>query len=87
MNEIYDADFDAIKQAIHDEHKRRCESDSDPVIWIDTSHAWTDGRNIYVNAECQNCMKGSDRTSLRDDPKYHIKPKQAPRRHNRRAAQ
>lgn len=87
MNEIYDADFDAIKQAIHDEHKRRCESDSDPVIWIDTSHAWTDGRNIYVNAECQNCMKGSDRTSLRDDQKYHIKPKQAPRRHNRRAAQ
>ena len=82
MNEIYDADFDAIKQAIHDEHKLHCESDSDPVIWIDTSHAWTDGRNIYVNAECQNCMKGSDRTSIRDDPKYHIKQKQAPRRHS-----
>lgn len=87
MNEINDANFDAIKQAIYDEHKRHCESDSDPVIWIDTSHAWTDGRNIYVNAECQNCMKGSDRTSLRDNKKYHIPPTKSTRRPSTNVAQ
>lgn len=75
MMEIHDADFDAIKQELHDEHKLHCESDHDPYIWIDTTHAWSDGRNIYVNAACQNCMKGSDRTPVREDQKFHIQTK------------
>lgn len=81
MVEIHDANFDAIKQAIHDEHKLHCESEYDPDIWIDTTKAWSDGRNIYVNAECQNCMKGSDRTPVREDSKLHIRPKKVSRRH------
>ena len=75
MMEIHDADFDTIKQEQHDEHKLHCESDHDPYIWIDMTHAWSDGRNIYVNAECQNCMKGSDRTPVREDQKFHIQTK------------
>ena len=39
MMEIHDADFDTIKQELHDEHKLHCESDHDPYIWIDTTHA------------------------------------------------
>lgn len=80
MMEIHDANFDAIRKELHDEHKLHCESEYDPYIWIDTNHAWSDGSNIYVNAGCQNCMKGSDRTPVREDPKFHIQAKTTRRR-------
>lgn len=81
MVEITDVDFEAVKKAIHDKHRLHCESGRDPYIWIDTSKAFSDGRNIYVNAECQNCMKGSDLTAVREDPKLHIRAKITKRRH------
>lgn len=82
MIEVHDVDFEAIRKALHDEHRLHCESDHDPCIWIDTTHAWSDGRNIYVHAECQNCMKGSDRVPVREDPKFHIQVKTTRKRHS-----
>lgn len=34
MVEIHDADFEAIRKELHDEHRLHCESDHDPYIWI-----------------------------------------------------
>ena len=73
MVEVFDVDFDAVRKELHDTHRQHCESDEDPYIWVDESHAWSDGRNLYVAAECMNCMKGSDRTAIREDEKFHKK--------------
>lgn len=80
MVKLTDVDFEAVRKEIHDRHRLRCESGRDPYIWIDTTKAFGDGRNIYVNAECQSCMKGSDFTSVKDDPKLHIQTKVTKRR-------
>lgn len=75
MVKLTDVDFEAVRKEIHDRHRLMCESGRDPYIWIDTTKAFGDGRNIYVNSECQSCMKGSDFTSVKDDPKLHIRAK------------
>lgn len=80
--EITDVDFEAVRKEIHDKHRLYCESGRDPYIWIDTTKAFSDGRNIYVNAGCQDCMKGSDFTAVREDPKLHIHAKVTKRRHS-----
>lgn len=68
-------DWKAIAKELINEHDLHCEADREdgrkPFIWIDASHAESDGRNIYVQAECQDCMQGVD-TAISDDAKYHI---------------
>lgn len=86
MVEIFDVDFDAVKKELHDTHRQHCESDENPYIWVDEDHAWTDGRNLYVAAECLNCMKGSDRTAIRENERFHKKTAKPAKRH-RPAAQ
>lgn len=80
--EITDVDFEAVKKELYDKHRQYCESGDDPYIWIDTTRAFSDGRNLYVNAGCQSCLKGSDFTSVKDDPKLHIHHKITKKRHS-----
>lgn len=76
-------DWKAIAKELINEHDLHCEADREdgrkPFIWINTAHAESDGRNIYVEAECQDCMQGVD-TAIRENSKYHIQPV----RHTRR---
>lgn len=71
IERIFDADFEAIREELYNEHRLHCDATHDPYIWIDTTEAFSDGRNIYVSAECQNCLKGSDMTPVRESEKFH----------------
>lgn len=80
---VTDANFDAIRKELAFVHDQYCPADRgarEPIIWLDESSVETDGRNLYISAECQDCMKGGE-TSIKENTKYHIQPKIQIRKH------
>lgn len=69
--EIYDADVEALRREISTKHGRHCPVTSNPRIWVG-SRVWSDGRNLYIDAECQECGKGDFPTSVRDSSIFHL---------------
>lgn len=73
---INDLNWDKVLLRLQKDHEPHCEAyqdeDNPVVIWADKSRqAYSDGRSIYVFAECQRCIKGGW-TSLKENPNLHI---------------
>lgn len=85
---VNDLDWDKVILQLQKDHAPHCEAyqdeDNPVIIWVDeTKQPYSDGRSIYVFAECQRCMKGG-RTSLKENPDLHISQSVRRARHAQR---